>query len=360
VPKKRKDTGISRVLTDGDKELILGLLEGKPELCATVAVRVLQREGKLAKNVSKSSLSRFIQASGFTRAERVRVKSKDQVLRFSFDYPLECVQVDAMHSFSVPDHAGKLRKAILIAFLDDATRRIVYTHFCFSENSIEFERGIYSILQTHGRIKQLYTDNGSTFVSEQTRLILGALGIPLIHSRPGIPKGRGKIERFFRTVRTQFEATLTPESIRSIHDYDMRFRTWIEGEYHHTGHSGLGGRTPLEAWLEGTRHIFQLDPTINLSEVFCHQTTRTVANDATVSLAGIHYEVPSLLCGQKIRLKTNPLDDVPSVRVFRDGKDYGTAKRIDEYANARSKRIMDPDAASQASLRSSAAIGGQS
>ena len=358
IPKVRKDSGVCKVLTEGDKELILGLLDAKPTLCATVAVRVLQRDGKLIKNVSRSALSRFIQNSGYTRSERLRVKQKDQIQRFSFDQPLECVQVDAMHSFSVPDHTGKLRKAILIAFIDDATRRIVYARFCFSENSLEFERGLLHILRAHGRIRQVYTDNGSTFVAEQTKLILATLGILLTHSRPGMPKGRGKIERFFRTVRTQFEATLNPESIQSIHDYDQRFHNWLEREYHRTGHAGLNGQTPLDAWLAGTQHIFHLDRTINLAEVFCHQTTRRVANDATVSLDGVHYEVQSVLCGRKVTLKTNPLDEWPEVRIFLDGKDYGSAKRIDEYANAKSKRIMDADAPAQAALRSSAAIGG--
>jgi transposase len=359
VPKVRKDAGQSKVLTAGDKELILGLLEQKPQLCSSVAVKMLQREGKLDKNVSRSSLSRFLQASGFTRAERQRTRSNDQVQRFSFSQPLECVQVDAMHSFSVPDHQGKLRKAILIAFLDDATRRVVYARFCFSENSIEFERGIHHILKAHGRIRQIYTDNGSTFVAEQTKLILASLGILLTHSKPGVPKGRGKIERFFRTVRTQFEATLNPESIQGIHDYDQRFHTWLEREYHRTGHTGLQGQTPLEAWLSGSRFIFRLDQTINLAEVFCHQTTRTVASDATISLDGVAYEVPSVLRGRKVRVKTNPLDDVPVVRVFFEGKDYGSAKRIDEYANARSKRILAPDDPAQAALRSSQAAGGE-
>jgi putative transposase len=134
IPKIRKDTGVSKVLTDADKEMILKLLEEKPQLCASVAVRVLQREGKLVKNVSRSALSRFLLASGVGRAERARSKTKDQVLRYNFEMPLECVQVDAMHSFQVPDFKGGLSKAILIAFIDDATRRIVYSRFCFTEN----------------------------------------------------------------------------------------------------------------------------------------------------------------------------------------------------------------------------------
>jgi hypothetical protein len=359
VPKVRKDTGVSRVLTDADKELILKLLEEKPQLCATVAVRVLQKEGKLVKNISRSALSRFLIASGAGREDRVRCRSKDQVLRYNFEMPLECVQVDAMHCFQVPDFKGGLSKAILIAFIDDATRRIVYSRLSFTENSLEFERGIYQILSAHGRIRKLYTDNGSTFVSDQTQRILDSLGIPLVHSRPGIPKGRGKIERFFRTVRTQFEATLNPADIRGIHDLDQRWRTWLESEYHRTGHSGLQGKTPLEAWLAGTRHILRMDPTVDLHEAFCHQLERSVGSDATVSLNGVDYEVPSVLCKRRVKLRVNPLDDLPLVRVWFDGRDYGTARRVDERANARTKRIMDSDAPSQTALRSSAAIGGQ-
>ena len=50
----------------------------------------------------------------------------------------------------------------------------------------------------------LYLDNGSPFVDAWLLRGCAVLGIKLIHSRPGKPEGRGKIERFFRTVRDQF------------------------------------------------------------------------------------------------------------------------------------------------------------
>jgi putative transposase len=353
VPKTRKDKGTCRAFADWEKELILKLLEQKPQLDASTAVRSLVRDGKLLGGISKSSLSRFIRSSGFDRTTRLHVATKDQVQGFSYEHPLECVQVDDMHSFNVPDHSGKLRKAILIAFLDDATRRVLYSRFSFSENALEFERGILHILRSHGRPRRIYTDHGSTFVSDQTHRILDTLGIPLIHSRPGIPKGRGKIERFFRTVRTQFEITLDPASIRSIQDYDMRFRSWLESEYHRGPHSGLGGRTPLDAYLAGTGHIFRVDPTIDLDEVFCHEESRVVANDGTVSVGSIHYEVPSVLIGSKVKLRLNPHTDVPAMAVYRDGIAYGKARRVDAYANARSKRLMEADDPSQVAFRSS-------
>jgi hypothetical protein len=49
----------------------------------------------------------------------------------------------------------------------------------------------------------------------------------------------------------------------------------------------------------------------------------------------------------------NPHADIPLICVYRDGKDYGKARRVDTYANARSKRIMAQDDPSQVALRSS-------
>jgi hypothetical protein len=89
------------------------------------------------------------------------------------------------------------------------------------------------------------------------------------------------------------------------------------------------------------------------ARVFCHEESRVVANDGTVSVGGIHYEVPSVLIGSKVKLRLNPHADVPAMAVYRDGIAYGKARRVDVYANARSKRIMDQDDPSQVAFRSS-------
>ncbi|MCK5736921.1 MAG: transposase family protein, partial [Spirochaetaceae bacterium] len=128
----------------------------------------------------------------------------EKTLKFDFFSPLECVQSDVMYGPAIPDEKGKKRTALLMTFLDDATRRILYGRFSFSEKSILFEKGLKHILQSQRMIGRAYTDNGSSFVSNQTRRILDILGITLSHTKPGRPQGKGKQERFFRTVRDQF------------------------------------------------------------------------------------------------------------------------------------------------------------
>jgi len=204
LPKSREDTGKCKCLTDEEQSEFLDFLEKNHDISGIQALRALQKQGKIKSHISQSSLSRFLIATGMNREARREAVRKEKNLKFDFRYPLECVQADALHTFGVPDDRGKIRKAILIAFIDDATRRIVYANFSFTEKSLEFELGIFHILKAHGKIIMLYVDNGSTFVSSQTQRIVDILGIHLIHSRPGKPAGRGKIERFFRTVREQF------------------------------------------------------------------------------------------------------------------------------------------------------------
>lgn len=340
LPRQRSDAGKCKVLSEQQQNAIIKVLEQKPYLSATSAVRKLQRQGIISQSISSSSLSRFIIATGLDKRSRRKNALEEKSLKFDFFYPLECVQADCMHAFPVPDHKGKKRKAILLAFLDDATRRIIYANFAFSESALEFEKGIKHILKAHGRIGALYTDNGATFVSNQTRRILDILGIPLFHSRPRRPQGKGKLERFYRTARDQCINTLSVEDIKSLEDLNARFRTWLETEYHRTPHRGLGLVTPLDAWLSKTDYIITLDPTVDLDKICLHEAKRKVYKDNTFTLLGTLFEVPLPLAGCTIRVLYNPHIPVLVPEVYHEGKFQGNAKPVDSYANTKVRRSV--------------------
>jgi putative transposase len=57
----------------------------------------------------------------------------------------------------------------------------------------------------------LYTDNGSDFTSRHLEQVSADLKIRLVFSTPGIPRGRGRVERFFSTIDQMFLSTL-PDS----------------------------------------------------------------------------------------------------------------------------------------------------
>jgi transposase InsO family protein len=339
-PKHRSDVGACRALSDTEAALLLSHLESSPTLCATTVLTQLKKQGKITGNISSSSLSRLVRSAGLDRQRRLRAAEEHKQLKFEFFSPLECVQADCMYTVSVPDEKGKRRKAVLLTFLDDATRRILYSSFAFNERAVDFEAGIKHILAAHGRIGRLYVDNGSNFVSSQTKRILDSLGILIIHSRPYTPRGRGKQERFYRTARAQFFRTLDPDSLSGLGELSVGFNRWVESEYHRSPHRGLGGSTPLDRWLDRAGNIIAFDSTIDLERAFEHEVSRKVYRDSTVTLDGVLYEVPSTLIGERITLRYDAF--VPHERrrltILLDGNNCGTACKVDSYANTRVRR----------------------
>jgi putative transposase len=338
LPKVRADKGSSRMLPESERDAFLEYLTDHPELTARAVYRILYDEGAIKTVISSSSLSRLVQSAGLAREQRLRAKAQEQTRKFAFFYPLECVQADCMHGPMVPMPSGKHQKAILLAFIDDATRRIVYATFSTTERSLVFEQGLKHILTTHGRIGRVYVDNGSTFVSNQTQRILDTLQVLLIHSKPARPQGRGKIERFFRTVREMFLRPLDEESIKSMEDLNARFHTWLESEYHRSPHRGLDGSTPVEAWLAKAKHIITIDPTVDLDDVFFHEITRKVHKDSTITVNGTLYEVPSILIGSTVKLRFDPRIPNAPRYVSCDGTEHGEARVVDTYANTKVSR----------------------
>ena len=339
-PKVRSDAGRCRSLSESETAVLMNALESSPHLTATTVLANLRKEGAIVGNISSSSLSRLVCSMGLRREQRVQAAVEEKHLKFEFFSPLECVQADCMHTFNVPDETGKRRKAILLTFIDDATRRILYTHFAFSERALDFEAGIKHILAAQGFIGRLYVDNGAPFVSMQTKRIVDSLGVLLIHSRPYTPRGRGKQERFYRTAREQFFRSLDPDTIEGLADLSVRFRNWVEAEYHRNPHRGLGGATPLERWLERATQIIPTDPTIDLESAFMHEVTRKVYRDSTFTLDGMLYEVSSSLIGERVTVRYNPRISPERRRlsVLLGQADCGPARIVDTYANTKVSR----------------------
>jgi len=335
-PKIRDDFGKSRSISKEDADIIVKYLEDHPHVTALSALKYLKSENKVSYDISSSSLFRLLESYGLSLKERSALKEEpEQKLKFNFFYPLECVQADCMYAFNIPDSKGRLRKAILIAFIDDATRRILYADFTFTEQSLMFEKGIKHILKTHGKITKLYADNGSTFISNQTKRIIDILGIILVHSRPYKPAGRGKIERFFRTLRNQFLDILDKDKIKSIEDLNTKLHIWLETEYHRNPHKGLDNNTPLDAWLEKTKYLISVDKSVDIDKIFLHEISRKVYKDATITLDGSLYEIPSVLIGKTIRAFYDPFLPVRKLQIFHNNIFYGEANPVDSYANTR-------------------------
>ena len=223
--------------------------------------------------------------------------------------------------------------------IDDATRVIPFAAFAYSENTTAFLPVFKHAIARRGLPMRLFVDNGANYRSQQLALVCAKLGIALIHSRPYQPAGKGKIERFFRTLRAAWLAHLTAEATESLETLNRTLWAWVEGEYHHSPHRGLDGRTPLDQWALAGHDVRYPDPHLDLDDLFLFEAKRRVMKDRTVSLHARLYEVDAVLVGETVTLRYDP-DAPPSrpIEVVHDGKGAGLATRLDAYANTRVKR----------------------
>ncbi len=220
--------------------------------------------------------------------------------RFAFAHANDCWQADLCVGPYLPGKGGK-RRANLLAILDDASRLCVHAAFTFEANSQAFESVLKAALQKRGLPQKLYLDNGKIFRSQHLQAVCARLGITLCHSQPYQPEGRGKIERFFRTVREQCFDKLEPGGLASLAALNQRLAAYIEGVYHQRPHSSLEGASPMERFLADADRLRSLSPE-RLERAFLRENERRVAKDATVSLDGVAFEVPQPFVGQRVFL----------------------------------------------------------
>jgi putative transposase len=266
--------------------------------------------------------------------------------RFEADAPNDRWTGDALHG---PVLAG--RRTYLFAFIDDHSRLLTGYRWGHSEDTLRLEAALRAGLASRGIPKVVYLDNGSAMVSGQLLRTLAVLGIRLVHSKPGQPAGRGKIERFFRTVREQFlvelavpEALARVEGLRGLNEL---FTAWVETVYHHRVHTETE-QTPLARF--GAAGPPQLPTTAQLREAFLWSERRTVTKTATVSLHGNTYSVDAALVGRRVELVFDPFD-LTDLIVRYQGRDMGAAvpHRIGRHVHpAATPEATDTDEATPA------------
>jgi putative transposase len=173
------------------------------------------------------------------------------------------------------------------------------------------------------------------------------LGIKLVHSTPGRPQGRGKIERFFRTVNSEFVVEIAAadgapgRAVADLAELNRLFTAWLETVYHRRTHSETG-QAPLARWLAGGP--FPVPAAADLAEAFRWSEHRTVCKTALVSLHGNRYQVDPALVGRRVELVFDPFD-LTSLAVRVDGAAAGQAlpHQITRHAHPKARPETPPE-----------------
>ena len=341
LPRPRKDLGSTRSLPQNVRDLLVTLKEENPKLTVKQVIADARDTGKVPDGVELplSTVHRLLSRCGLMKKP---TPAGQDHRRFEFPKAGDMWMSDVMHGPAIPRDGGKRKsKTYLIAFIDDASRVVPFAQFCRSENTAAFLPVFKQALMRRGVPKRLFVDNGAAYRSKQLALVCAKLGVTLIHARARHPQAKAKNERWFRTVRMLLLSRLTDEDKRNLDALNRRLWAWIEAEYHHTPHRGLGKQTPLERWAQVGDEVRWLQPELDLDDVCLLEARRKVHKDRTVSLHGVVYEVEACLVDSSVLLRYDPqrLAAKKSIQVFSDdGQRMADAKVVDLYANCFVKR----------------------
>ncbi len=240
-------------------------------------LRTLVADGRLAPGVvSATTVARLYRDAGLERGARPDGHTR---LRWQADHAGALWHGDICHGPTL--RIGATTRPLRIhALLDDASRFVVALEAHHTEREVEMLNLLLAALRRHGAPGGLYLDNGSTYSGVALRLCCERLGISLVHARPYDAPARGKMERFWRTLRAGCLDHLG--GMTSLHDVQVRLGAFLDEHYHHAPHGGLLGKPPAEAWASAT---CRADRRARARDG-AHDRRRRVRKDGTVDLDG--------------------------------------------------------------------------
>lgn len=126
-----------------------------------------------------------------------------------------------------------------------------HAQFYWNEQLPRLEDCFKRALLRYGRPLAIYVDQGAVYCSRHIDTVCAQLGIKRIHATPYYPEGKGKIERFFGFVQSDFLPELALSDVTTLLELNQSLLAWIEVVYHRKLHSELG-QSPLERFQQAT------------------------------------------------------------------------------------------------------------
>jgi len=314
--------------------IAVALKQERPERTAAQVHQIMVAAGERPPTV-RTLQTHFARAGLNVRADG---RSPHKVYgRFEASARNELWTGDGLHGPKLDDAAGA-RRAVLLAFIDDHSRMLVGWRWGTGEDVFRLEAALRSGLMARGVPDAILVDRGSAFVSSQLLRACAVLGVKLVHASPRAATTKGKIERFYRTVRDQFLVEI--DDGVGLAELNRLFSAWLEVVYHRRVHTETG-QTPLERFDAGGAP--PLPTPALLREAFLWSVQRTVTKTATVSLHSNQYEVDAALTGRKVELVFDPFD-LTRIEVRYQHRPFGTAVplQIGRHTHPQAEREVPP------------------
>ena len=314
APRPRRD---EIAIPTGILEKLVALKRQVPERTLDLLIRIAEDTRVVEKGiVRRSTLHRALVRRGISRPPTTENSVKD-LDRYEAEAPNDTWQGDAKAGPWLPDPSrpGKRKQAWLFAFIDDHSRLLVGGRWDFRQDQPTMELVFRRSLQRHGKPTRVYTDNGSVYKARHMAHVCGELRIVPIFCTEYRPEGKGKIERFWRTVVTPFCAEVGASSIRTIDALNEAWRAWLERHYHEEIH-GETGMKPPDRWKAGIEKLEWVDEE-KLREAFRWVEKRTADRAGCFTLLGVRFQVGATLARGRVRVRFDP-EDLSEIEVLGD------------------------------------------
>lgn len=325
-PEPRADRNHPRVLPQAVIERAIALRKEQPLRTVEQLIVMLETEGLAPEGfIRRSTLSAHLKKAGVRRAKTLRKQRTWQ--RYTAGEVHEIWQCDVCDSLRIPDPDthGQMRVARLVAVLDDKSRYVCQAAFSFRENLPALENALKKAIVSHGTPRVFYCDNAKIFQSTQLSEVAARLGFEIRHSRPYMPQGRGKLEKFFgymeRSFRPEAELCVQRGTIQNLDDLNRYFTAWLEKMYHERVHSTLKKR-PIVV-MESHGPLRMVDPVV-LEDAFRWTYFAKVDKTACIRVQGNTYEVEPILVSQTVTLRYDPCN-LARIQIWREDKQYADA-----------------------------------
>jgi putative transposase len=252
-------------------------------------------------------------------------------LAFAKAHANEMWQADTLYGPFVKINGAPVQTR-LIAFLDDASRVCCHGQFFPTETVDTLIESFRAAFYKRGVPHALYVDNGSIYTSKEIIQICARVGCLLHHTPVRDGAAKGKVERFFRTVRDQFLAR--DLDLSSLEALNRQFTHWVEEDYNAREHSVLG-MSPLDRFALDRKWLRFLPPNEANDELFFVEEERHVRADNTFFFKSLRWEAPRHLPDRTIKIRFQRSQPTGRVVVYYKGERMGEARLLDPVANDR-------------------------
>lgn len=330
-PSGRSDEGKTRKLDRAVQEQIIYLKEHYPRMSAAAIYKQLHHDGSIRRGeLSESTVLRFI--------NRLCVEKKltdhQDMRRYERPHINEvwCGDSSAGPYLKTPD--GKKHRVYVIALIDDASRMVVGIDVFFNDTFVNLMSVLKSAVSKYGVPKVLNFDNGSAYKNRQMELLAARIGSILNYCRPYTPTAKAKIERWFRTMKDQWMASLDMRDFHSLDSLRGSLLSFVRS-YNLAPHSSLKGKSPQDRFFSEPDIIRRLE-TRQIRECFLLELERRVSTDSVIVIDGVEYEVDYRFAKQRITLRYSP--DMKEISVVEHDGSLTPIRLLNKQENASLKR----------------------